>query len=75
MQFDYEFNFHTRAFDQIVYDQCTLPDNIGDRSVVVKEFVDNAIKTFIPIKGFKTFTSYIKHDLYIYKITINMTVF
>jgi hypothetical protein len=74
MQFDYEFNFHTRAFDPIVYNACTLTDNIGDRATVIQDFVNKIIKTLVPIKGFKTCSSYIDHDVYKYKVTINMMV-
>jgi hypothetical protein len=74
MQFDYEFNFHTRAFDPIIYNGCNLTDNIGDRSTVIETFVNKMIATLVPVKGFKTCSSYINHDIYKYKVTINMTV-
>ena len=37
--FDYEFIFHNGVFEQTIYNQCTIPDTLGNRQAAIEGLV------------------------------------
>ena len=71
MDADYEFEFSSGQFDQQVYDECFIPDVIGDRQSLVEGAVES-IKGLLgnPALNLHKFSTYIQHDDKNYKITV-----
>lgn len=70
MDADYEFEFLDH-FDQQIYDECQIPDVIGDRQSLVEGAVDS-IKALLgnPALNLHKFSTYLQHDDKNYKITV-----
>ena len=69
--FDYEFIFPTGAFDQTIYNACTIPDNLGTRQVAIQELIVTIQALFNNnALNLHKFSSFIDNDIYRYKVTV-----
>lgn len=70
-EFDYEFVFPSGAFNQAVYDECTIPDTLGGRQAVIEGKVDNIVSLFNnDVLNLHRFSTFVDYDDKKYKVTV-----
>jgi hypothetical protein len=71
MEANYEFEFPSSNFDQQIYDECFIPDVIGDRQALIETAVGE-IKGILenPALNLHKFSTFVQHDDKNYKVTV-----
>lgn len=69
--FDYEFVFSSGVFDQVEYDKCAIPDNVGDRQQVIESTVVQIQNIFNnSVLNLHKFSTFVEHGTKNYKVTV-----
>lgn len=68
--YDYEFDFTSGSFDQTVYDECTLPDNLSTRQSEIESKVNQIVSIFSNLPNLNKFSTFYDDGTYRYKITV-----
>ena len=69
--FDYEFVFPSGSFDQTVYNECTIPDLVGDRQQVIESTVSQIQNIFNnTVLNLHNFSTFVEHGTNNYKVSV-----
>ena len=72
--FDYEFIFHNGVFEQTIYNQCTIPDTLGNRQAAIEGLVSTIQALFNnKFLNLHIFSSFVDNNNKRYKVTVTDT--